>query len=77
MKDSAQELVYTTLQKISKKEIISPEQKIEEFIEDSIQLFELIITLEEHSHKHITSEDIEKIVTIQDAIHFLKNTDDA
>ncbi len=39
---------------------------------DSLDLVELIMTLEEEFNIEITDEDAEKLLTVQDAIEFIK-----
>lgn len=40
---------------------------------DSLDLFELVMALEEEYGVEITSEDLEKIATVNDIIEYLKN----
>lgn len=40
---------------------------------DSLDLFELVMALEEEYGVEIPSEDLEKIVTVNDIIEYLKN----
>ena len=45
----------------------------EDLEEDSIDLFELVMALEEEYGVEIPSEDLEKITTVNDIIEYLKN----
>lgn len=40
---------------------------------DSLDLFELVMALEEEYGEEIPSEDLEKIATVNDIIEYLKN----
>ena len=40
---------------------------------DSLDLFELVMALEEEYGVEIPSEDLEKILTVQDVIDYMKN----
>lgn len=40
---------------------------------DSLDLFEMIMAMEEEFHVEIPSEDLEQIATVQDVIDYLKN----
>ena len=40
---------------------------------DSLDLFELVMSLEEEFGVEIPSEDLEKILTVQDVIDYMKN----
>ena len=40
---------------------------------DSLDLFELVMALEEEYGVEIPSEDLEKLLTVQDVIDYLKN----
>ena len=40
---------------------------------DSLDLFELVMALEEEYGVEIPSEDLEKILTVQDVIAYMKN----
>ncbi|MDE5802747.1 MAG: acyl carrier protein [Lachnospiraceae bacterium] len=42
---------------------------------DSLDLFELVMALEEEFGTEIPSEDLEKIVTVGDVIEYLKDKD--
>lgn len=42
---------------------------------DSLDLFELVMALEEEFGTEIPSEDLEKIVTVGDVIEYLKSKD--
>ena len=53
---------------------VTPEAKFKEDLEaDSLDLFELVMALEEEYGVEIPSEDLEKILTVQDVIYYLKN----
>ena len=60
---------------------VAPEARFREELEaDSLDLVELIMSLEEEFSKdgkplEISDEDAEKIVTVQDAIDYLKDLD--
>ena len=45
----------------------------EELEADSLDLFELVMALEEEYGVEIPSEDLEKILTVQDVIDYMKN----
>lgn len=51
---------------------IKPESKFKDDLEaDSLDLFELVMSLEEEYDIEIPSEDLEKIVTVNDVIEYL------
>ena len=53
---------------------VTPEAKFKEDLEaDSLDLFELVMALEEEYGVEIPSEDLEKLLTVQDVIDYLKN----
>ena len=55
-------------------ESITAESKFKEDLEaDSLDLFELVMALEEEYGVEIPSEDLEKIATVSDIIDYLKN----
>ena len=52
---------------------ITPESRFKEDLEaDSLDLFEMVMALEEEFGIEIPSEDLEKIVTVNDIIGYLK-----
>jgi len=53
---------------------ITAESRFKEDLEaDSLDLFELVMALEEEYGVKIPSEDLEKILTVQDVIDYMKN----
>ena len=53
---------------------ITAESRFKEDLEaDSLDLFELVMALEEEYGVEIPSEDLEKILTVQDVIDYMKN----
>ncbi len=53
---------------------VTPEAKFKEDLDaDSLDLFELVMALEEEYGIEIPSEDLENIVTVQDVIDYLKS----
>lgn len=53
---------------------ITPEASFKEDLGvDSLDLFELVMALEEEYGVEIPSEDLENILTVQDVIDYLKN----
>ena len=53
---------------------VKPEASFKEDLEaDSLDLFELVMALEEEYDVEIPSEDLEKILTVQDVIDYMKN----
>ncbi len=53
---------------------VTPEAKFIEYLDaDSLDLFELVMALEEEYGIEIPSEDLENIVTVQDVIDYLKS----
>ncbi len=53
---------------------VTPESKFKEDLEaDSLDLFELVMALEEEYGVEIPSEDLESILTVQDVITYLEN----
>lgn len=55
-------------------EDIKLESNFKEDLEaDSLDLFELVMALEEEYGVEISSEDLEKIATVNDIIEYLKN----
>lgn len=51
---------------------VTPEAKFKEDLEaDSLDLFELVMALEEEYGVEIPSEDLEKLLTVQDVIDYL------
>ena len=52
---------------------VTPEAKFKEDLEaDSLDLFELVMALEEEYGVEIPSEDLEKILTVQDVMNYLE-----
>ena len=55
-------------------ESIQPETSFKEDLgADSLDLFELVMSLEEEYGVEIPSEDLEKLLTVQDVIDYLKD----
>lgn len=53
---------------------VKPESNFKEDLgADSLDLFELVMALEEEFGVEIPSEDLESIVTVNDVIEYLKN----
>lgn len=53
---------------------VTPESKFKEDLEaDSLDLFELVMALEEEYGVEIPSEDLGNILTVQDVISYLEN----
>ena len=53
---------------------ITEETRFKEDLEaDSLDLFELVMAFEEEYGIEIPSEDLEKLLTVQDVIDYLKN----
>jgi acyl carrier protein len=53
---------------------VTPEARFKEDLEaDSLDLFELVMALEEEYGVEIPSEDLESISTVQDIITYLEN----
>jgi acyl carrier protein len=53
---------------------VTPDAKFKEDLEaDSLDLFELVMALEEEYGVEIPSEDLENILTVQDIITYLEN----
>jgi acyl carrier protein len=53
---------------------VVPEARFKEDLEaDSLDLFELVMNLEEEYGVEIPSEDLENILTVQDVITYLEN----
>ena len=53
---------------------VEAESKFKEDLDaDSLDLFELVMALEEEYGVEIPSEDLEKLLTVQDVIDYLKN----
>lgn len=57
---------------VGEEEIISDARFIEDLGADSLDLVELIMALEEEFDLEIPDEDAEKIVTIGDAVEYIK-----
>ncbi len=56
---------------VSEEEVTPEASFIEDLNADSLDLVELIMSLEEEFHVKISDEDAEKIRTVQDAMDFL------
>lgn len=56
---------------VSEEEVTSDASFIEDLNADSLDLVELIMSLEEEFHVKISDEDAEKIRTVQDAMDYL------
>ena len=53
---------------------VTPEANFKDDLEaDSLDLFELIMAIEEETGVEIPSEDLESILTVQDVIDYLNN----
>lgn len=53
---------------------VTPEAKFKEDLNaDSLDLFELVMALEDEYNVAIPAEDLENIVTVQDVLDYLKN----
>ena len=71
MLDKLKELIADQLN--ADAESITPETRFKEDLEaDSLDLFELIMSMEEEFGVEIPSEDLEKIATVEDIIEYLK-----
>lgn len=73
------ESVYERMKKIVAEQLgvdeeqVTPEASfVEDLNADSLDLVDLIMTLEEQFGMEISDEDAEKIVTVQDAINFIE-----
>ncbi|MFI5343257.1 MAG: acyl carrier protein [Chlamydiales bacterium] len=56
------------------KDDVTPDKSfIEDLNADSLDLTELIMTLEEHFDIEITQEEAEKLKTVRDVINFVEN----
>jgi len=71
--------VYERLRKIVAEQLgveeeqVTPEASfVEDLNADSLDLVDLIMTLEEQFGMEISDEDAEKIVTVQDAINYIE-----
>ena len=72
MLEKIQELVADGLGVEAEK--VVPEASFKEDLgADSLDLFELVMALEEEYGVEIPSEDLEKILTVQDVIDYMKN----
>jgi acyl carrier protein len=58
---------------ITREECVPEASFIDDLGADSLDLVELVMEMEENFGVEIPDEDLEKIVTIQDAIDYLKN----
>ena len=55
-------------------ENITPEKSLKEDLNaDSLDLFELVTNLEDTYEIEIPAEDLERMITVQDVIDYLKN----
>lgn len=55
-------------------ETVQPTSKFKEDLNaDSLDLFEMVMAMEETFDVEIPSEDLEKIATVQDVIDYIKN----
>ncbi len=55
-------------------EAVQPTSKFKEDLNaDSLDLFEMVMAMEETFDVEIPSEDLEKIATVQDVIDYIKN----
>ena len=54
--------------------VVQPESKFKEDLNaDSLDLFEMVMAMEETFDVEIPSEDLENIVTVQDVMDYIKN----
>ena len=55
-------------------EVVKPESRFKEDLNaDSLDLFELVMALEDEYSVEIPSEELEKLLTVQDVCDYLKN----
>lgn len=57
---------------VDEEQVIPEASFVEDLNADSLDLVDLIMTLEEQFSMEISDEDAEKIVTVQDAINFVE-----
>lgn len=73
MLDRMKEIIVEQLS-LDNPDAITPEANFKEDLGvDSLDLFELVMALEEEYGVEIPSEDLESIQTVQDVINYLKN----
>ena len=58
---------------VDEKEVTSEAKFIDDLGADSLDLVELVMALEEEYDTEITDEDAEKILTVGDAIEYIKS----
>ncbi len=73
--DKVKEMVANHLGK-SKDEITPDSSFIEDLGADSLDLVELIMSMEDEFSLEISDEDAENIITVQDAINFIRESID-
>jgi acyl carrier protein len=57
---------------VSEEEVVPEASFVDDLGADSLDLVELIMVLEEKFNKEIPDEDAEKLLTVQDAISYIK-----
>lgn len=72
MFEKMQELIAAQLN-VNKEEIKMEASFKDDLGADSLDLFELVMALEEEYGVEIPSEDLEKIATVADVVEYLKN----
>ena len=70
--DKIKEIIAEKLE-IDIEQITDEAKFIDDLGADSLDVVELIMTLEDEFEVEITDEEAEKIVTVRDAIDFIKN----
>ena len=58
---------------VDEEQVVPSASFVDDLNADSLDLVELIMSMEEEFSKEISDEDAEKIVTVQDAIDYLKD----
>jgi acyl carrier protein len=58
---------------VSAEEVVPEASFVDDLGADSLDLVELIMVLEEEFGKEIPDEDAEKILTVKDAMEYIKN----
>lgn len=72
MFEKIQEMIAEALG-VDKEEVVATASFADDLSADSLDLFELAMSLEEEFHVEIPAEDLEKIVTVGDVVKYIES----
>lgn len=72
MEEKVKEIIAEQLN-VSEESIFSNTSFIDDLGADSLDIFQIIMALEEEFEIEISNEEVEKMSTVEDAINYIKN----